>query len=82
VQKTLDNLSSHHYAHDMKSKELRKWRLDNGYTQEQLAVILGVTVFTISRWESETSGIPSFLHLALTAIPKRVGIKKKGSGKH
>ena len=77
VQNILDNMSSLHYTHNMKAKELRKWRLNNGYTQEQLGAILGVTVFTISRWESETSGIPNFLHLALTAIPPKKGSTMK-----
>ena len=51
------------YAYNMKAKELKKWRLDNGYTQEELSYILGVTVFSVSRWETGTSGIPNFFTL-------------------
>ncbi len=61
----------------MKPDELRKWREKNGYTQDELADILGVAMFSVSRWETGTRAIPSFLHLALKAIPKKGGGRKK-----
>ena len=57
----------------MKPEGLRKWRIENGYSQEELARILGVHTFSVSRWECGTREIPPFLHLALTAIPKKGG---------
>ena len=63
----------------MKPDELRKWREKNGYTQDELADILGVAMFSVSRWETGTRAIPSFLHLALKAIPKKGGGRKKST---
>lgn len=57
----------------MKPKELRKWREESGYTQAELAGILGIATFSVSRWEVSMRKIPSFLHLALKAIPKKGG---------
>ena len=64
------------YNKAMKPDELRKWREENGYTQDELADILGVAMFSVSRWETGTRAIPSFLHLALKAIPKKGGSSK------
>jgi DNA-binding XRE family transcriptional regulator len=63
----------------MKPKELKKWRAENGYNQGELADILGVYLQTVSRWETGTREIPSFLHLALKAIPKKGGGNKQRS---
>jgi transcriptional regulator with XRE-family HTH domain len=57
----------------MTPKDLKKWRRENGYSQSQLAGILGVAVQTVSRWENAARDIPSFLPLALKCIPKRGG---------
>jgi transcriptional regulator with XRE-family HTH domain len=57
----------------MTPKELKKWRAENGYLQGELAAILGVAMMSVSRWETGTRSIPSFLHLALKAIPKKKG---------
>jgi DNA-binding transcriptional regulator YiaG len=65
----------------MKPQELRKWREENGYTQDELAGILGVAMFSVSRWETGTRAIPSFLHLALKAIPKKGGQVKRRKAK-
>ncbi len=72
----------------MRPYELKKWRVDNGYSQGELAKILGVAHETVSRWERGTREITSFLHLALKAIPKKGGgnrqgvIKQRGEGKN
>jgi transcriptional regulator with XRE-family HTH domain len=63
----------------MKPDELKAWRVVNGYKQSELADLLGVALMTVSRWETGTREIPSFLHLALKAIPKKGGIRKQGS---
>jgi transcriptional regulator with XRE-family HTH domain len=65
----------------MTSKELRKWRLEHGYTQGELGAILGVALLTVCRWEIGTRSIPSFLHLALKTVPKKKGGVKKQSVK-
>jgi transcriptional regulator with XRE-family HTH domain len=61
----------------MTPKELKKWRAKNGYLQGELAAILGVAMMSVSRWETGTRAIPSFLHLALKTIPKKKGGVKK-----
>jgi len=66
----------------MKSKELRQWRIANGYNQERLAEALSVHVQSISRWERGAREIPSFLHLALKYLEMQAeGKIKKRKGK-
>jgi transcriptional regulator with XRE-family HTH domain len=62
----------------MTSKELKKWREDNGYTQAKLAKALDVAVMTVSRWETDLRSIPSFLHLALRCLELEGGEQVKG----
>ena len=38
-------------------KQIRKYRNEKGYTQEQLGRLLGVSTQAISKWENET-GLP------------------------
>ena len=77
----MTNTLSRWYNSVMTSEELKKWRTENGYLQAELAGILGVAMMTISRWETETRSIPSFLHLALKSIPKKGGKKKEDTQK-
>jgi len=60
----------------MTINELRKWREKNRYSQGDLAKDLGVTVITVSRWETGARSIPVFLHLALNWLEKEGGNKK------
>ena len=60
----------------MTHKELKAWRESRGYSQEELASTLGVTIVCISRWENKARKIPSFLHLALECLDKKGGDKK------
>lgn len=62
----------------MRGQELKTWRVDNGYSQSQLAKVLGVITLTVSRWEREDREIPPFLHLALKSLPKKGGEIRKG----
>ncbi len=55
----------------MKPDDLRKRRKRNGYTQGELAMVLGVALFSVSHLETGLRSIPPFLHLALKAIPKK-----------
>jgi len=64
----------------MTPKELQKWRKRHGYSQIQLAKILGVATQTVYRWENEKRDIPSFLHLALECLELKGG-GLKGEGK-
>jgi len=79
----LSKISLDFYYHpvdnrDMKGKELKGWRVENGYSQSQLAAALGVITLTISRWEREDRAIPPFLDLALSALPKKGGEIRRG----
>ena len=61
------------YNNIMTPEELKTWRKSHDFNQGQLAEMLGVQLFTVSRWETGSRKIPSFLYLALEAIEKRGG---------
>jgi transcriptional regulator with XRE-family HTH domain len=52
---------------------LKAWRNNNGYSQSQLAKVLGVSTITVSRWERGDGKVPPFLHLVLKYLKKRGG---------
>lgn len=63
----------------MTSDELRAWRKRKGYSQRELAEILGVDTMTVSRWERGVrEKIPPYLHLTLECIEKKGGKSFKG----
>jgi len=62
----------------MTGQELKTWRVQNSYSQSQLAKALGVITLTVSRWEREDREIPPFLHLALKSLPKKGGVIRRG----
>lgn len=47
---------------------IEQWRKDHNWTQAKLAEQLNVTVVTVSRWETEATPIPPYVHLALQAL--------------
>ncbi len=56
------------YSNAMKPKDLKAWRSDNGYSQSQLARVLGVDTMTVSRWETGLREPAPYLHLALAHL--------------
>ncbi len=80
-ENTLTTTIDRWYNSAVKPEELKKWREKAGYTQAELAGILGVAMFSVCRWEIGTRAIPAFLHLALKAIPKKHKKKTKVSSK-
>lgn len=56
----------------MKGKELKKYREEIGFTQEQLAMALHVATNTISRWERGDRNIPPYLYLALETVARNL----------
>jgi DNA-binding transcriptional regulator YiaG len=61
----------------MTPKKLSEWRRRYGYSQVELARILGVRNESVSRWERGTREIPSFLHLALIGVLSVHGNKRR-----
>lgn len=55
----------------MTGQDLKEWRRKWGLSQEDLGRALGVYRVTITRWETGTRAIPSFLPLALEALEHR-----------
>lgn len=53
---------------DMAPEDLQTWRRKQDVTQAGLALLLGVDVMTVSRWERGLREIPPYLHLALRAL--------------
>lgn len=60
----------------MTPEDLKKWREEHFYSQQQLADALGVTNICVSRWEIGMRNIPSFLALALRALELEGGEQK------
>ena len=52
----------------MTGPELRAWRNQQGYSQPQLALMLGVHKGSLSRWESGVHKIPYVVTLALRQL--------------
>ncbi len=61
----------------MKSKDLKKWRKQNDYSQSELAHVLGIATMTISRWETGVRAIPPYLTLALAEVVRQTKRRTK-----
>jgi DNA-binding transcriptional regulator YiaG len=59
------------YSEDMSGMTLRRQRERLGYSQAQLAKLLGVHVRTISKWERGVHRIPDAVLLLLKQIKPR-----------
>jgi transcriptional regulator with XRE-family HTH domain len=57
------------------SKQFQQWRKEHGYTQAELAKILGVHIRTISKWEIGDRKIPPFMHITLRCINEKGGVQ-------
>jgi predicted transcriptional regulator len=57
---------------NMTGQELKEWRRKWGLSQGELGRLLRVAGFSISRWETGSRAIPSFLQLALEALENRM----------
>jgi DNA-binding transcriptional regulator YiaG len=64
----------------MTGQELQEWRRKWSVSQEDLGRVLGVFRESVSRWETGTRNIPSFLPLALEALETRMKKEREGDG--
>ncbi len=62
---------------EMIGKELKEKRTELDFTQEHLAIELGVTANTVARWERDEMKIPPFLHLALKTVERNLEEEKR-----
>lgn len=61
----------------MTPDEIKAFRETHKLSQSELALFLGVTSLTVSRWELGKRAVPSFLELALCEVARRVVKSKK-----
>ncbi len=61
------------------AKDIRKWRKKAGLSQEALARLADVSLFTVSRWERGKGGGPS--KLVLLGLGRLLENYQKGKGK-
>lgn len=64
------------WGQPMDAEALLEWRKLRRLTQRDLAMVLGVTQATIARWEISERGVPSYLHLALESIDRRLSFSQ------
>lgn len=57
----------------MTQADLRAWRAAMGYTQQQAAQALGVSLRTVKSWEAGFAAPPAFLSLACAALAAGLG---------
>jgi len=57
----------------MTHADLRAWRSAMGYTQQQAAKELGVSLRTVKAWEAGFAAPPAFLALACAALSAGLG---------
>lgn len=60
------NNSDDNYIKNSVKESIKKFREDNGFTQEQISIIMGVDRSTYSKWESGAT-LPNIVHLAKLA---------------
>ena len=60
--------------------ELRTWRNSRRFTQDDLAQVLRVTRVTVANWEGARTEVPTYLHLALESIDRRLSFAAPPKG--
>ena len=61
----------------MEGTELKKKREKLGFTQTELADILGVKMNTVYRWESGILSVPKSIELAMETVERKFEKKEK-----
>ncbi len=59
----------------MTKEQFQQWRIEHGYTQAEIAEVLGVHFRTISKWEIGARKIPPFMHITLRCINEKGGVQ-------
>lgn len=59
----------------MEGKELKEKRENLGFTQTELADILGVKMNTVYRWESGILTVPKSIELAMETVERKYKLK-------
>jgi DNA-binding transcriptional regulator YiaG len=61
------------YKHYMTGLEFTRFRLSKDLTQEEISILLGVSVVTVKSWEHERRNIPktvnNFIRLSISQVP-------------
>ena len=57
----------------MTPADMRAWRSSMGYTQQQAAAALSVSLRTVKAWEAGFASPPAFLVLACAALAAGLG---------
>ena len=63
------------------AKEFKKLRLARGYSQSQLARVLGVATMTVSRWETGLRKVSRIALIALSSLPRQTKQKTRKEGR-
>lgn len=61
----------------MEGAELKQRREAVGYSQGDMAALLGVHTMTLSKWEREVLPVPLYIELALRTIEREKRPQKK-----
>ena len=64
------------YKHYMTGLEFTRFRLDKDLTQEEISILLGVSVVTVKSWEHERRNVPktvnNFIRLSISRVPSEI----------
>ena len=66
----------------MTAKQLKQARQKIGLTQQALAHELGVSIATVSRWETETMVVPKMVEVVMDLLISRTGNRARAGRQH